>query len=338
MNWGVDSTNSDPIARALPRLNDLRQLATRLADVAKLAATAGRAVECFAAIRQLRPIGQAAVGTESLVGTLVRIGIAARGADAVIDIAPGLALPDDAARSAARATIDALLADAPRVDGDFRRGLLAERVFGREMLAAMRGGNLGGVGVAPGASASAQTLLGAIVAPTLYRSEWKILDYVGEQIRLVDAPDLAAYTAGSAEATRIADDVRGSKLTTLGSIMMPSLERAHATRYRVIVEERLAATSLAIRLYQLDHDGTRPPTLAALVPTYLPAVPLDAIDGKPLRYDVTRAILWSVGDNGVDDGGDATQKRPEQGRSRWAMRDAVVCLDRQPRPATQPSE
>ena len=66
---------------------------------------------------------------------------------------------------------------------------------------------------------------------------------------------------------------------------------------------------------------------------------LDAIDGKPLRYDPTRAILWSVGDDRLDGGGDETAAaRYGKARDRWTMKDAVVHLDRQPRPATQPTE
>ncbi|HEV2327184.1 MAG TPA: hypothetical protein VGY56_00165 [Verrucomicrobiae bacterium] len=46
-------------------------------------------------------------------------------------------------------------------------------------------------------------------------------------------------------------------------------------------------------------------TLTALVPAYLPAIPLDPVDGKPLRYrrngDGTY-LPYSVSPNGRDDG------------------------------------
>ena len=69
---------------------------------------------------------------------------------------------------------------------------------------------------------------------------------------------------------------------------------------------RMAATALAIRLYELDH-GRRPVALEELVPEYLPAVPLDlfAADGRAIGYAPANAppVLYSVNVDGVDDGG-----------------------------------
>jgi hypothetical protein len=50
------------------------------------------------------------------------------------------------------------------------------------------------------------------------------------------------------------------------------------------------------------------------VPEILPAVPRDPVDGKPLRYRPNADdtfLLYSIGLNGVDDGGDATPIPPE---------------------------
>ena len=46
-------------------------------------------------------------------------------------------------------------------------------------------------------------------------------------------------------------------------------------------------------------------TLDALVPDFLPAVPIDPWSGKPLRYDPATGTVWSLGPNGVDEGGTA---------------------------------
>lgn len=35
----------------------------------------------------------------------------------------------------------------------------------------------------------------------------------------------------------------------------------------------------------------------------LPAMPVDFYDGKPLRYSREQRLLWSVYENGIDDGG-----------------------------------
>ena len=68
----------------------------------------------------------------------------------------------------------------------------------------------------------------------------------------------------------------------------------------------MAASALAIRLYEVDN-GSRPETLDDLVPDYVATVPLDPFSDSddPLRYVPVAdpAILYSVGLNGVDDGG-----------------------------------
>jgi hypothetical protein len=72
--------------------------------------------------------------------------------------------------------------------------------------------------------------------------------------------------------------------------------------------KRVVITAVALKRYQLKH-GNWPETLANLSPEFLPAVPLDPVDGKPLRYrrnDDGTYLLYSIGENGVDDGGDVT--------------------------------
>jgi hypothetical protein len=56
--------------------------------------------------------------------------------------------------------------------------------------------------------------------------------------------------------------------------------------------------------FRLDH-GKLPSGLDELVPKYLESIPADPFDGKPLRLAVKedRRIIYSVGPDGVDDGG-----------------------------------
>ena len=57
---------------------------------------------------------------------------------------------------------------------------------------------------------------------------------------------------------------------------------------------------IAVARWRLNHDGELPPTLDALVPQYLPAVPADpwSKDGKLLNYDAAAGVVWSVGESG----------------------------------------
>ncbi|HXE42262.1 MAG TPA: hypothetical protein VN516_04475, partial [Candidatus Baltobacteraceae bacterium] len=72
------------------------------------------------------------------------------------------------------------------------------------------------------------------------------------------------------------------------------------------VAKSVTTTAIAIKRYQLQHNKL-PDTLDKLMPEFLAAVPLDPIDGQPLRYRPNadgRFLLYSIGENGKDDGGD----------------------------------
>jgi hypothetical protein len=68
--------------------------------------------------------------------------------------------------------------------------------------------------------------------------------------------------------------------------------------------QRMTEVALALRLYRKEH-GRYPEDLQALVPKFLPSVPSDPYDGKPLRYRKLQKgfKVWSVGGNRKDDGG-----------------------------------
>jgi hypothetical protein len=73
------------------------------------------------------------------------------------------------------------------------------------------------------------------------------------------------------------------------------------------LEMRVIQIRAAIGLYQKQHSAP-PDRLDDLVPAFLPEVPADPFDGKPLRYarTVSGWKLWSVGYDLKDDGGGAS--------------------------------
>ncbi|MGA2854987.1 MAG: hypothetical protein ABSE90_12760, partial [Verrucomicrobiota bacterium] len=82
--------------------------------------------------------------------------------------------------------------------------------------------------------------------------------------------------------------------------------------------------------------GNYPADLNSLVPEFVTAVPLDLVDGQPLRYrrnaDET-FLLYSVGENGKDDGGDPTlEKGAESSSFNWQNPHALDWV--WPQPAT----
>jgi hypothetical protein len=111
-----------------------------------------------------------------------------------------------------------------------------------------------------------------------------------------------------------------------------ALERYVAKVETVEAARQLTVTAIALKRYQLRH-GNYPADLAALVPEFLPVIPKDPVDGKPLRYrrsDDGTFLLYSVGEDGVDNGGDPSRADKEVRSLDWQFgRDWVW-----PQPAT----
>jgi hypothetical protein len=89
---------------------------------------------------------------------------------------------------------------------------------------------------------------------------------------------------------------------------------------RVEAAKQVVITAIALKRYHLKH-GSYPPDLNSLAPEFLAAVPLDPVDGKPLRYKLKSDgtfLLYSVGENGVDDGGNpALEKGATSSSFNW---------------------
>ncbi len=91
-------------------------------------------------------------------------------------------------------------------------------------------------------------------------------------------------------------------------------------------ERSLVLCAIALKRHFLRH-GEHPETLDALVPEFLSAVPIDYMDGQLLKYRRNTDgsfTLYSVGEEGVDDGGDAPlQPDRESFRNLWHRKDFV---------------
>ncbi len=81
-------------------------------------------------------------------------------------------------------------------------------------------------------------------------------------------------------------------------------QRAEVRNKRIIAHLRLLTAELAVRCYQ-SEKGNLPTNLEQLVPRYLQRIPLDPFSNRPLIYRPhgTPWLLYSVGEDGVDDGG-----------------------------------
>ncbi len=90
----------------------------------------------------------------------------------------------------------------------------------------------------------------------------------------------------------------------LSRAFMPSLNLVfvHTSRYEAQFDNARAA--VAVERYRLAN-GKLPGQLTDLVPTFLPSIPSDPFDGKPLRYKTLAKgyVVYSVGDDREDNGG-----------------------------------
>jgi hypothetical protein len=85
---------------------------------------------------------------------------------------------------------------------------------------------------------------------------------------------------------------------------------------------RSAIVMVAVERYRRSK-ARFPKTLNDLVPTYVAVVPTDAYDGAPIRLGrfAEGVVLYSVGEDGVDDGGNvATMWKPGIDRG-WRLWD-----------------
>lgn len=116
-----------------------------------------------------------------------------------------------------------------------------------------------------------------------------------------------------------------------GDIRSSTLANSERIFFQHLAHRRMAATALAIRLFQVDH-GHRPSTLSELIPDYLPAVPVDPLDpdAGPIRYrpQSDDPVLYSVSRDGKDNGG--IRAVGPDGSLDWNASDFLFHLDGKP--------
>lgn len=98
-----------------------------------------------------------------------------------------------------------------------------------------------------------------------------------------------------------------------------SLSKAISRTLRIETARDLVVTAVALKRFQLQH-GKLPEVLGELVAEFLPTVPIDPNDGKPLRYQPNpdgTYLLYSVGPDGKDDGGDPTNSSASSSSSEY---------------------
>ncbi len=123
------------------------------------------------------------------------------------------------------------------------------------------------------------------------------------------------------------NNLRFPQVTSYGALAI-SLKKS----MKAETERSLVLAAISLKRYTL-HSGESATNLQALVPEILPSVPIDYMDGQPVRYRLgtnRTFVLYSVGEDSKDDGGDSSLPSGKSSfRNLWNRKDFVW-----PQPAT----
>ncbi len=361
------------VGMLLPELSDVRMVARLLVCRAMAHVGAGRHAAAWRDIRAVHRLGRLLAVPEKepqfMVTQLVAMATNAQ-ADAALTRGPLAAadLPIDVL-AGIRRDLDALGPLPKPADG-----LANERLVGIDAIVCLARRTPGGrtgrrnalFGIGPGG------LLGAALLTSL---DWDlVLERMNAKYDRFDAavrlPTRAARQTQLDQLTQELQEpvsLSRSGWETAGQVLLGSCSRGHRSVFvsdawhalflpatggglnaltRGQASFNLTRTAAALAAWKADRaagDESYPETLAALVPQYLPAVPLDPFTDQPFIYERRGAgyLLASVGDNGVYDGGDDMNgwivrgewqtSRQEVDSRKW---DLVVRMPVPPRPAT----
>lgn len=107
----------------------------------------------------------------------------------------------------------------------------------------------------------------------------------------------------------------------LNGMIMPAYSGLLNRKCRSTLYKNALQLLLVIKAYQVDNSKL-PESLNDLVPKYIKSIPEDPFDGNNIRYNKEKRIIYSVGENGKDDGGYGIDKKTD-GRKRWTAEDII---------------
>jgi hypothetical protein len=338
VHWAIDHSVPSIMADA-KGLTEARNVASTLQADALLAHQEGREGVALERIGQMRSMARIVDRQSTMIGHLVATGIDALSADVAANVAPDLKIGGvgDATQAQVRGVIDELLDERLSHQGMID-GLRGERRDEWQMVTRLLDGTLK-VSGASNQGQGSSGIQGYVLKP-LFLDDARLLVRASTKAKeaFEKSGDLPAFRAGFNSDRLFPQVQRRPALHLISAMLLPSYDRMIRTQYRLMTDRRLSATALAIRAFAAAHDGRLPASLDELVPTFLPAVPVDpmANGGAKLRYraDGGDPMVYSVGDDASDDGGSEAaihHVSPGEPVDRWSARDAVMHLKRQAR-------
>jgi hypothetical protein len=318
-----------PSPFALLNLNGVRTLCNLLNLAAMDAHLNGDDPLCVQRLSDAVSVADAAEHRPTLISHLVATGATSYACMAVSAIAPEL---HPGTSGLSRAQVSGLLAqlqDERAMNEGAALSWRSERLVGVTGLTDMVGGALAVPSAGGGTSPPVTSRFsGYMLKPILLNDARLYAEHLQGMISVSTSPDWPSAQRRFPAALTAA--VRAHPMYHIFiSILLPSLDKAAKVDYESKTTRRLAVVALAVRLYAADHNESLPASLDDLVPMYLSAVPIDPMSGSRLKYKSDPPRLYSVGADGVDDGGVPVD--PDGDRFHREHGDIVVYLVTQPR-------
>jgi hypothetical protein len=198
-----------------------------------------------------------------------------------LDVLESIASAPLGSPALARQAITVLL-DERAVAAGFTEGFRVERAGLLDVVPGMRGADI----LFKGDSWSTRTRLEWwLLEPVLQLDGVRVVDHYSAYVDASRAQDVPSVKQTLATVGLSFETILEKRTRYLSALLLHEMS---GTLCRTIVERarrRLAASALAVRLYQDDH-GHRPATLDELVPDYLPFVSLDptSAEREPIVY------------------------------------------------------
>ncbi|MHC4695684.1 MAG: hypothetical protein ACYTFA_02955 [Planctomycetota bacterium] len=306
LDWGM-RIRSPALSFLLPNLSAHRRCAKVLSVITGYYDAIGDSESAVDTLRDAFAYADAVGCQPTLISHLVAIACGRMHARSIERLAPNLRVDraergnDKTVRPASRSSVETLISDLlnkDTIEDGFVRSMWSERMAQLDMVT-----NVwlfvAGTPPPPWLAVATYPLKPILGLDALHglRKTTAIASVVGEPYKeaspaLVDVPP------------------PGSPLEAvvhpLSNALLPSLGRSFLAAYCDSATRQMAGMALAIRLYEIDR-GHRPEQLTDLIPDYLRELPVDPFgDGRATfiyRPDADPPILYSIGANGVDDGG-----------------------------------
>lgn len=292
VNW------STPANVPFSQLSELRRAAMILILESQLAAQLGRQEKAEVCMIEMLPLMRKLDGGNVILSALVQIGYTAIMKDAIERTINSCGLGDVTLRE-----LQAALQRAESVP-NMKQAFIGERVIFLDTIQWERSsGAATGVAMTAQGCESFQHPWNYIpVLPALDIAAG--LDHYERILNALSSPnEIEIQKVGSLDAGLL----QIPRYCIMSRILMPSLSHSIVVWIRTVGSNRALRAAIAAERFRLAN-GTWPVKLDALVPKYLDAVPLDPIDGKPIRYAIIPEGIktWTISDDdkNEDNGGD----------------------------------